>query len=319
MENLEIQVSSTTLGNPYEKGPIGAGIGLIENKAKYTETVINNARTFEDATAKEFPKATFGVSILASSVNPEQMKDLIRSIDYPYSVKVLNRDFLTKKSEKAKSEGYIGIGKDLAIAQEIAYGLLQAHSDEEQVNSTLKAVDIIEKNPIRIRTCVETVSLEEELKKIKEVNTKLKDKGKSATWILEPNKNMGDKNLADFLNRVNNIKRFNPSLHFGVDLDLGGLPEEERNHLQILEKLNANELFPIFLSLSGREYLNGDVRSHLPLGNDEKYNKDIGEWFKMRLRRGQQIPGIVIETSPARKPLTDYKNFLKAFKSGFIS
>ena len=319
MENPEIQVSSTTLGNPNENSALAAGKEIFTSIEKYTNTVVLNAEELKSFTEKELPEAKFGVSVLASAVNPEQMKDLITSVDYPYYVKLLNTGFIKEKTTKIKNEGKKGFSLGLGLASELAYAQLQSHTPKDQMNSTIDAALSIDSDPIRIRTCIETVSLEEELRKIKEVNSKLKDKGKSVTWIVEPNKKIGDGTLSNFLNTLDNIKQDNRDLNWGIDLDLGGLSKEDRDLLNILEILDKDKLLPLLVSLSGKEYTNGDVISHLPLGYDQEYNKKIGEWFKMRSYRGQKIPGIVIETSPAQKPLTDYQNFIKAFKSGFIS
>jgi hypothetical protein len=48
--------------------------------------VLNNALDFKEKTLEKFPNADFGVSVLASSVNPHRLKELIRSIDYPYEL-----------------------------------------------------------------------------------------------------------------------------------------------------------------------------------------------------------------------------------------
>jgi hypothetical protein len=319
MENPEIQINSTTLGNPNENSAITAGKEIFTGIESYTNTVVTNAEELKSHTEKELPEAKFGVSVLASSINPEQMGNLITSIDYPYYTRILNKEFLREKVEKVKSEGEKGFGLGVGLVSELAYAQLQSHTPEHQMNSTMNAALFVKSDPIRIRTCVETVSLEEELKKIKEVNDKLKDKGKRVTWVVEPNKKIGNGNLSSFLNILENIKRDNQDLNWGIDLDLGGLPKEDRSLLNILDILDKNQLFPLLVSLSGKEFTSSGIVSHLPLGDDIEYNQRIGEWFKMRLYRGQEIPGIVIETSPAQKPLTDYRNFLKAFKSGFLS
>jgi hypothetical protein len=317
MEKIDMEVSSTTLGNPKEEGKIGAISGLFQNKEKYTQTVINNAGRFQTETEKIMgeEKVDFGVSILASSVNPQQIKQYISSIDYPYKID-WDIDFLKEKVGRAKREGYKGLGIGIGVAQELAYAFLQSNSNEQQMSSTYLASEMIENSPVKIRTSIEMVTLEEELRKIKEVNSKIKDKSKDVIWVIEPNEKVGEGTLSDFLTRLDHIREGNRDLKFGVDLDLGGLPNEQRDLITILERLNASEQFPLLISLSGREYTEGGIKSHLPLRNDEEYNSSIGEWFKNRLARGLKIPGIVIETSPADKPLMNYKEFLKAFKRG---
>jgi hypothetical protein len=69
--------------------------------------------------------------------------------------------------------------------------------------------------------------------------------------------------------------------------------------------------------LSGKEYTEDTVRTHLPLGNNFDVNKQIGEWLKVRQFRGERIPAIVVESSPTENVLADYDNFLKSFKGGF--
>ena len=102
------------------------------------------------------------------------------------------------------------------------------------------------------------------------------------------------------MTRYENIKNDpkNASLRFGVDLDMGGLPKEEYKNmfgiLDALERQKKNNL-PLILSLSGKEYTNGTVRTHLPLGNDFDTNKQLGDWFKTRQLKGEKIPAIIID------------------------
>lgn len=77
---------------------VALGEGVISKNA-YTETVVRNAEEFRRETESVFPSAVFGVSVLASSINPEKMKGLIGSVDYPYVIN-WGLDFLKEKIEK---------------------------------------------------------------------------------------------------------------------------------------------------------------------------------------------------------------------------
>ena len=146
-KELNVEISSTTLGNTsQEGGKFGAVEGFVQaicSEDLYTKTIAERATEAQDITKEIFPNANFGISVLASVVNPEKMKGYISSIDYPYLVK-LNTDFLKEKVKKGKEEGYTGLGLGIAVAQEYAYGLLQSHSDEEQIDSTLRVANVME-------------------------------------------------------------------------------------------------------------------------------------------------------------------------------
>ena len=318
---LNIEISSTSLGNTsQEGGKFGAVEGFVQaicSEDLYTKTIAERATEAQDITKEIFPNANFGISVLASVVNPEKMKGYISSIDYPYLVK-LNTDFLKEKVKKGKEEGYTGLGLGIAVAQEYAYGLLQSHSDEEQIDSTLRVANVME-DMVKIRTCIETVSIEDEIRKIREINRILKDGGKSITWVIEPNKKIGDGTFTDFMNIYENIKNDpkNSNLKFGIDLDMGGLPKEEYgNVLNIMDSMDRDN-FPIYLSLSGKDYTEGTVRTHLPLGDDVEFNRKLGEYLVFRGIRGQKIPGLIVETNPTGNVLRDYEKFLKGLKQGF--
>ncbi len=325
MENLDIEISSTTLGNPNEQGgTTGAVTGLLTetlSKEQYTNIIVNNALKAEEITKENIPEATFGVSVLASAIKTEKMKELISSVDYPYLVK-FNSDFLKEKIEKVKEEGYTGLGLGVALAQEYAYGLLQSHTAEQQKESTQNAVLNSTRDVVKIRTCIETVGLEEEIKKIREVNDKLQNNGKNIVWAIEPNKKVGDGTLVDFMSRYENIKNDpqNRNMNFGIDLDLGGLPQEENLFaiLEILERNGENSL-PLYLSLSGQEYTEGSVRTHLPLGENVDLSKKLGEWINSRQYQGKKIPALVVETSPTQNILTDYEKFLSSLKKSLTN
>ena len=320
-KELNVEISSTTLGNTsQEGGKFGAVEGFVQaicSEDLYTKTIAERATEAQDITKEIFPNANFGISVLASVVNPEKMKGYISSIDYPYLVK-LNTDFLKEKVKKGKEEGYTGLGLGIAVAQEYAYGLLQSHSDEEQIDSTLRVANVME-DMVKIRTCIETVSIEDEIRKIREINRILKDGGKSITWVIEPNKKIGDGTFTDFMNIYENIKNDpkNSNLKFGIDLDMGGLPKEEYGHVFNIMDSMHDDYFPIYLSLSGKDYTDGTVRTHLPLGDDVESNKRLGEWLNVRMIRGQKIPGLVVETNPTGNVEEDYKNFLRGLKQGF--
>ena len=320
-KELNVEISSTTLGNTsQEGGKFGAVEGFVQaicSEDLYTKTIAERATEAQDITKEIFPNANFGISVLASVVNPEKMKGYISSIDYPYLVK-LNTDFLKEKVKKGKEEGYTGLGLGIAVAQEYAYGLLQSHSDEEQIDSTLRVANVME-DMVKIRTCIETVSIEDEIRKIREINRILKDGGKSITWVIEPNKKIGDGTFTDFMNIYENIKNDyqNKDLRFGIDLDMGGLPKEEYDHVfNIMDSMHG-DYFPIYLSLSGKDYTDGTVRTHLPLGDDVEFNRKLGEYLVFRGIRGQKIPGLIVETNPTGNVLRDYEKFLKGLKQGF--
>lgn len=321
---IEIEMSSTSLGNTNpEGGKLGAILGLAEagiSKEIYTETVVRNAEEAQRITQEIFPNAKFGVSALASAVNPEQMRDLISSVDYPYLVK-FNNEFLKQKLDRVKQEGYSGLGLGVALAQEYAYGLLQSHSADSQVDSTKKASEEARGDLVKLRTCIETVSIKSELQKIKTLDSELKGDGGNIIWAIEPNKKIGNGTFANFMEKFDSIRHDpqNANLNFAIDLDMGGLPNESRDVLylmDLLERYNKKDL-PLYLSLSGKEYTEGSMRTHLPLGEDRDFNRKIGEWYKQRRFRAQEIPTLVVETSPTINVLKDYEEFLKSFKSGF--
>ena len=315
-KEIDIQVSSTTLGYKGDGGSVNAALALGEgliSKNAYTETVVENAQDFKQETERVFPSANFGVSVLASSVNPEKMKGLIGSVDYPYVIN-WGLNFIKEKQQKGENEGRRGLGGMVFLAQELGYAMLQSRSEKNQIEDTVNVSNSSLLNPIMIRTCIETISLEKEIKKIKEINGRL---NKDVVWVIEPNKKVGDGTYASFLQTYENILRDNSDINFGIDLDLGGLPQED-NLLSVLDSMNSNNMLPLLISLSGKEYVQGDVRTHLPLGKDLDGNRELAQHlYKMQLR-GQKIPGLVIESSPAlRNSLRDYSQFLDSFKKGF--
>lgn len=321
-KELEIQVSSTTLGYRGEGGKIG-GIGAlaekIVSKEIYTRTVAENAERFKEITEGEIPQAQFGVSVLASAVNPEGFKEMIRSVDYPYLIN-WGPAFLKEKWEKGKKEGFNGLGAAVAFGQELAYAFLQSSKYYDQFNDTVNVANMVELNPVRIRTSIEVLSFEDELKRIKAITAQLGNTSRNVTWVLEPNKKVGDGTLQEFLVTYDQILTDNPTLRFGIDLDMGGIPNEDPNLLNILDRLDRNGRLPIFLSLSGKDYKEDDVVTHLPLGRDIELNRQVGEWFKVKQMRGQKLPGIIIETSPTQEDVfKDYSEFLKSFKKGLLS
>ena len=320
-KELNVEISSTTLGNTsQEGGKFGAVEGFVQaicSEDLYTKTIAERATEAQDITKEIFPNANFGISVLASVVNPEKMKGYISSIDYPYLVKY-NMAFLEEKVHKGKEEGHTGLGLAMAVAQECAYGLLQSHSDEEQIDSILRVANVMD-NMVKIRTCIETVSIEDEIRKIREINRILKDGGRNVTWVIEPNKKIGDGTFSNFINIYTNIKNDyqNKDLRFGIDLDMGGLPKEEYDHVfNIMDSMHGVD-FPIYLSLSGKDYTDGTVRTHLPLGDDVEFNRKLGEYLVFRGIRGQKIPSLIVETNPTGKVLRDYEKFLKGLKQGF--
>lgn len=315
LKDLDIQVSSTTLGFTGDGGNINAAKALGEgilSKDGYTEIVVGNANAFKDETEKIFPSANFGVSVLASSINPEKMKDLISSIDYPYSIK-WGLDFLKEKRDKVGKEGHKGFSKMIALGQELGYAMLQSSSDRKQIQDTINVANMTNLTPLKIRTCIETVSMEEEIKKIKGINREL---DRNVIWVIEPNKKVGDGTYSSFLEKYDNILKAYPDIHFGIDLDLGGLPKES-NLLSVLDSMNQNSILPLLISLSGKENVQGDVRTHLPLGKNVDENRQLASYLYRMQLRGKKIPGLVIETSPAQQnPLNDYAQFLNSFNAG---
>lgn len=320
-KSLEIQASSTTLGfDGDESGKIPAALGLVEgtiSREAYTYLVLNNALDFKEKTLEKFPNADFGVSVLASSVNPHRLKELIRSIDYPYDIK-WGLNFINQKKKEVSNMGYTGFAAAVSLGEELGYAMLQAKSAKGQIDSTIKTAQASGLEKIVIRTCSETVSTEEEIKKIREVNEKLVSQSHKVVWAIEPNKKVGDGTLPLFMELYSNISKRYPDLRFAIDLDLGGLPNENDNLLNILEKLDQNQNLPLFISLSGREKIEGSVRTHLPLGKNYEENKLLGEWLYIMQRRGKNIPSLLIETSPAQHDvLGDYAQFLSALKNGY--
>ena len=315
---LEIQVSSTTLGYEGKGGTLNIALALIEgaiSKEAYTYLVKNNAEKFQDETKKEIPNAQFGVSVLASAVNAKMMGDLIKSVDYPYAVQ-WGLDFLKEKRQKGKEEGYKGKDAVFALGAELGYAMLQARPGRGQVDRTVKVAKVADLDPVRIRTCIETVGIEDEIKKIKKVNTKLSKEKKNVIWVIEPNKKIGENTLSSFLQMYENVVKEYPELSFGIDLDMGGL-SEEKSLLSVLDRMDKKRILPLFISLSGQGYIDGNVRTHLPLGEDREENRKLGEWMDTMQQRGNPVPGLVIETSPAQdEVLRDYSKFLKDLKKG---
>ncbi|HQA87819.1 MAG TPA: hypothetical protein PLW18_01970, partial [Candidatus Dojkabacteria bacterium] len=166
-KSLEIQVSSTTLGfDGDESGKIPAALGLVEgtiSREAYTYLVLNNALDFKEKTLEKFPNADFGVSVLASSVNPHRLKELIRSIDYPYDIK-WGLNFINQKKKEVSNMGYTGFAAAVSLGEELGYAMLQAKSAKGQIDSTIKTAQASGLEKIVIRTCSETVSTEEEIK-----------------------------------------------------------------------------------------------------------------------------------------------------------
>lgn len=318
-KELNIEVSSTTLGYEGKGGNIGAFTAFTEellSKERYTEIVVKNALEFKQKTEELIPNSEFGVSILASAVSPKRMKGLISSIDYPYSIK-WGMGFINEKIDFNYKGEEVGFKEDILFAQDMAYAMLQAPSDKVQEKTTLKASEYAKNDPVKIRTCIHTVSLEEELRKIKKINSEISDNGKNVIWVIEPNRRIGDGTLESFLNTLEQIKRDKPSLSFGIDLDMGGLVKEQQTLLGVLDKLDSNNLLPVYISMSGKEETRDNVRTHLPLnlGNQIEGNILLGKWLHNMQFKGKKIPGIVIETNPSQQDvLDDYLEFLKKLK-----
>jgi len=322
-KNLEIQVSSTTLGYEGQGGTINSGLALAEgivSKEAYTYLVKENAKAFKEETEKEIPEAKFGVSALASVINPKMMGDMVRSLDYPYAID-WGLDFVKEKKKKIEREGNEGKDAIIALGAELGYALLQARLGRGQVASTVKVAKKVNRetasDPVRIRTCIETVQFEDEIQKIRKITRKLLDKDISSIWVLEPNKKTGDRTLSEFLERYDRVIDSHPELRFAIDLDMGNLPEEN-NLLSVLDRMDRNRKLPLFISLSGQDSINGDVRTHLPLYESSiGYGSKLGEWMHTMQQRGNSLPGLVIETSPAQENVKqDYSNFLKEFNKG---
>ena len=318
-KGLDIEVSSTTLGYEGKGGNVGAFTAFSEellSKDRYTDIVVSNALEFKEKTEEIIPNAEFGVSVLASAINPKRMKGLISSIDYPYSIK-WGMGFIKEKIDFNYKGRESGFKEDILFAQDMAYAMLQAPSDKVQEKTTLRASEYAKNDPVKIRTCIHTVSLEEELRKIKKINNEISDKGKNVIWVIEPNRKIGDGTLESFLNTLEQIKRDNPSLSFGIDLDMGGLVKEQQTLLGVLDKLDSNDLLPVYISLSGKEETRDNVRTHLPLnlGYQIEGNILLGRWLHNMQSKGKKIPGIVVETNPSQKDvLDDYMEFLKKLK-----
>lgn len=320
--NLDFEVSSTTLGYEGNSGTIPAALAMLGgtiSKDRYTDLVIDHALEAETITYGVFPSSNFGVSMLASAVNPDKLRNYVSvgSVDYPY-LDVFDKQFIDGKKEEVAKQGVTGPKAVLGLAKELGYALLQSHKPEDQINDTVKMAKIIEAENPRLRTSLDIVLSEDELKRIREVNTKI---GNTSTiWAIEPNKKIGDGTLNDFLQRFIQMRDQNKDLKFGIDLDMGGLPGEDRNLPQILDILTSdtkNNLLPIFLSLSGQEKLENGFRTHLPLGNNVDLANQLGSWIKDRSAKGLSIPSFVIETSPTDpEVLKDYSNFLTNLKKG---
>jgi hypothetical protein len=77
-------------------------------------------------------------------------------------------------------------------------------------------------------------------------------------------------------------------------------------------------MLPVYISLSGKEYTDGNVRTHLPLGKDIEGNRELGRWLYTMQLRGKKIPGLVVETAPTQQNvLEDYSKFVSSLGKGF--
>lgn len=324
MSDLELQMSSTTLGYEGEGGKAGAAIALAEEIISpnvYTDIVVKNAQKAKEITEKEFPEATFGVSALASAINPEVLHGAvdIKSVDYPYYVDLFSKELFKIKQAEVDRQGRTGFSRIVSYAQEYAYAMLQSPTEKNQINSSVNAAKLISDGSARLRTCLAMTLSEKEMAKIREVNSRLGD-DKPVIWAIEPNRGVeGGKDLNGYVNMLTNVMKDpkNRNLKFGIDLDLGGLPEEDRSLLELLDTLDSHKLLPVFVSLSAQEHVESGFRTHLPLGESIDYGRKLGEWIKTRQARGLKLPAFVIETSPADQDvLGDYANFLANLKAG---
>lgn len=324
-EELELQMSSTTLGYEGEGGKVGAATALVEkliSKDRYTDLVIKNALRAKDITELEFPdqEIDFSISSLASAVTPEKLKDTIEvgSVDYPYDVDMFSKETYRIKKAEVDRQGRTGVfERGMSFALEYAYASLQSPTVVDQLHSTVEMVKLIKEGTPRLRTCIAMAMDDEKLKTMRKVNAELGGDN-SVIWAVEPNRGIGDGTLSDYISTLMKVKRDNPDLTFGIDLDLGGLPQEDnRSILELLDVLDNDKLLPVFLSLSGQNYLEEGFRTHLPLGNSVEFAKKLGEWIKVRQARGQKLPAFLVETSPADpEVLKDYANFLANLKTG---
>lgn len=320
---LDIQMSSTSLGYEKNGGTVEAAAALAEgiiSKDRYTELVSNNAQKAESITKEEFPDATFGVSALASAVNAEKLKkDIsIGSVDYPYYVNLMSKELFDIKKAEVDRQGRTGISRLMYYAQEYAYAMLQSQTEKDQMNSTVNTAKLIESGTARLRTCIKTLSDEDEIKKMREVNSRLNG-NMNVIWAIEPNRGIGDGTLSTYIDGLMQAQRDpkNNGMRFGIDLDLGGLPKEDRSLMEVLDILDNQNLLPVFVSLSGREHVDQSFHTHLPLGNDAEFASKLGEWIKQRISRGQNVPAFVVETKPTEQDvLKDYANFLANLRSG---
>lgn len=319
---LNIQWSSTSLGNT-EEGPTGAGSTLLNgliSKEFYQNTVFDKAEKFAKETEEKLPGSTFGVSILPTMMNKDNLEQFMEyiengSIDIPYII-----DWIKLPVQKAKevvARNGIGLKAALDYGFEIAYAMMQANSESTLDRSLNESISKFPNNsPITMRTCIENASNPSVLNIIKELSSK----NENIKYALEPNAKLVN-TLPDYISYINQLREDNPNLNIGLDLDLTHLEKEERNLLQILDRLEGYKDFPLMISVGGNvlseENLN--INTHLPLRlQDPETVKHLGEYYSKLRLRNKKLPSLVFETSPAQVGLFDsYRDFLESFKKGY--
>jgi hypothetical protein len=319
-QELNIQWSSTSLANTGERAS-EAGVTLLSgllSKESYTKTVFKKAEDFEKETKEYFPQAQFGVSVLPTMMDKEtlsEFKGLLEngSIDIPYIINWLKLP--VQKAKEIMARDSVSLKGLLGYGFEIAYAMTQASSKKDLKKSVEDTIEDFPKSfPITMRTCIENASDP----KVLRVMIDLSKNNENVIYALEPNNKLVN-TLSEYIEYVNNIKKDNPELEIGLDLDLTHL-KEERNLQKILERLEGTKDFPLMISLGGTVLSEQNIKldTHLPLNlQDDHVVKNLGEYYSALRFRNERMPSLVFETNPAEEGLFDnYKEFLKAFKKG---
>jgi hypothetical protein len=323
-EELNFQWSSTSLGNK-EEGGLEASATLLQgllSKESYTKTVFEKADKFKEETERYFPnEASFGVSILPTMINKEslfQFKGLVEkgSIDIPYLI-----NWLKLPSQKAKeiiARRGVSLRGTLQYGLEIAYAMMQANGKQDLKNSLEGVLESFPVNsPVTMRTCIENASN----RKVQIVMKDLVESNPNIQYALEPNAKLVN-TLPEYISFIEKLRKDNPDLKIGLDLDLTHLSDENRGLISILQRLEDTKDFPMFISLSGKVLSNQenlDFGIHAPLNlQDPQIITNLGEYYSHLRFRNRKLPSFVFEQSPVEKGLIDnYKKFLKSFRKGY--
>ncbi|KUK76651.1 MAG: hypothetical protein XD93_0790 [candidate division WS6 bacterium 34_10] len=319
-KEINIQWSSSSLANTKE-GLFTAAettINSLISKEFYTNTVFDNAEKFALETREVLPDSTFGVSILPTMMSKRNLGEFVEyiengSIDIPYIINWLKLP--KEKAQELISQNGIGLDTALTYGLEIAYAMMQASSKKElerKVNESLALFP--EDSPVTMRTCIENFSNE----KVIDVVNELSSRNRNVKYALEPNVKLVN-TLSEYIAYIDQLRKDNPELDIGLDLDLIHL-NEERNLLEILDRLEGSKHFPLMISLGGAVLSEENVKlnTHLPLNlQDDTTVKKLGEYYSKLRFRNEKLPSLIFETSPAEKTLFEsYQDFLKSFSEG---